>query len=217
MNRAPDERPTPAPDTPSLPLQLVHALSRLPGAYQLQQQVAYPTTSRFRLFIARHVRPEHGERVLDLGCGTGNYRDILGQEYTGIDVNPGYIAAARGRHSGEFAVMDCSSLTFADDTFDHVVTIAATHHLNDEELDATLAGASRVCRRGGVIHVLDAVLPETGFTAFKHAWFRMDAGRFPRTRAALRAAVARHAELVAEDFLPGPLHDCAYLRARPHD
>ena len=37
-------------------LKTVHALSRLPGAYGLQQYLAYPTTSRFRELLRRHVQ-----------------------------------------------------------------------------------------------------------------------------------------------------------------
>jgi ubiquinone/menaquinone biosynthesis C-methylase UbiE len=199
----------------ALPLRLVHALSELPGAYQFQQRIAYPTTSRFRRFIARHVRIAAGECVLDLGCGTGSYREALGGDYTGVDVNEAYVDAARTLHTGTFAVMDCSRLMFGDASFDHVVTIAASHHLDDVQLEATLRGALRVCRPGGAVHIIDAVLPETGSVLFKRAWFRMDAGRFPRTRRALREAVEGHGRVVEEDFLSGPLHDCLYLRATP--
>lgn len=193
-------------------LAFVHALSRLPGAYGLQQRIAYPTTSRFRGLLARHVHIKPGERVLDVACGIGTYREVLAGDYYGVDVNPAYIRAAQRSHSGTFEVMDGCRLTFAVGTFDHVVSIAATHHLDDSQFDATLSGALRVCRTGGSVHVLDAVLPETGMRLFKSLWFRMDAGRFPRTRRTLRARLALHGRVVRDEFVPGPLHDCAYFQ-----
>src|SRR5687768_2755681 len=125
--------PDRARDVQKVPLWLetVHALSRLPGAYELQQYVAYPTTRRFRLLLRRHVHVGPQQRVLDVACGIGTYRDVLGGDYCGVDINPAYIDAARRSHTGQFEVMDCSELLFAGGQFDHVVTIAATHHLDD--------------------------------------------------------------------------------------
>jgi|RhiMethySRZTD1v2_1073278.scaffolds.fasta_scaffold155587_3 SAM-dependent methyltransferase len=193
-------------------LKTVHALSRLPGAYGLQQYLAYPTTSRFRVLLGRHVQIGSQQRVIDVACGIGTYRDVLGGEYCGVDINPAYIEAARRRHAGTFEVMDCVDLRYATEVFDHVVTIAATHHLDDRQLGAALESALRVCRAGGFVHVLDAVLPETGNRTFKRLWFRLDAGRFPRSRAALRSILASRGRIDREDLIGGPLHDCAYFR-----
>lgn len=196
-------------------LDFVHALSRVPGAYQLQQHIAYPTTSRFRRLLKRHVQIREGDRLLDLACGIGTYRDVLGGDYYGVDVNPEYITVAQRNHAGQFAVMDCCDLTFPAGMFLHVVTIAATHHLDDRQLDAAVSGALRVCQDSGALHVLDAVLPETGWRAFKAAWFRLDAGRFPRRRDDLRSRLTALGTVTVEDFVPGPLHDCAYFQVRP--
>jgi ubiquinone/menaquinone biosynthesis C-methylase UbiE len=195
-------------------LAVVHALSRVPGAYQLQQHVAYPTTSRFRRLLERHVQIREGDRLLDLACGIGTYRDVLGGDYYGVDVNPAYIEAARRNHGGQYEVMDCCDLTFPAGMFSHVVMIAATHHLDDRQVDAAVSGALRVCQDGGALHVLDAVLPETGWRGFKTAWFRLDAGRFPRRRDDLRSRLSALGTMVEEDFVPGPLHDCAYFQIK---
>jgi ubiquinone/menaquinone biosynthesis C-methylase UbiE len=195
-------------------LALVHALSRVPGAYELQQYVAYPTTSRFRQLLKRHVHIRDGDRVLDMACGIGTYRDVLGGDYYGVDVNSGYIAAARKRHAGTFDVMDCCHLTFPAGMFAHIVTIAATHHLDDTQVDSAVSSALRVCQDGGALHILDAVLPETRWRGFKTAWFRLDAGRFQRRRDELRARLSALGTLAVEDFVPGPLHDCAYFQVK---
>jgi ubiquinone/menaquinone biosynthesis C-methylase UbiE len=193
-------------------LRLVHAASRVPGAYKLQQYVAFPTTSRFRQLIERHVVVGARERVLDVACGIGSYRPALTGEYYGADINAAYIQLAKARHAGHFEVMDCCSLTYPDSYFDHVVIIAATHHLDDFQLRAAIQNAARVVRATGAIHVLDAVLPACRRSWFKHFWFRLDAGRYPRTRAALRAILAECGPVRREDLIYGPLHDCAYFQ-----
>jgi SAM-dependent methyltransferase len=187
---------------------------RRPAVYRVLQYVAEPTTSRSRALLRRHVHAGPRERLLDLACGIGNYRSDVGGDYYGADINPDYIATARQRHSGTFEVMDGRALTYPDQFFDHVVAIAATHHLDDSDLQAMVQGALRVCREGGVFHVVDAILPETGNRAFKGLWFGLDAGRFPRTRDQLRGLLAAHGAVMVEELLPGPLHDCAYFGVR---
>jgi ubiquinone/menaquinone biosynthesis C-methylase UbiE len=205
------------PDTVIPAPRVLAALQRTcsrPAVYRLLQCIAAPTTSRFRDLLRRHVHPRPEQRLLDLACGIGNYRGDLGGQYYGADINPDYIATARRTHSGTFDVMNCTALTYPDRFFDHVVSIAATHHLDDRELQAMVQGALRVCRDGGMVHVVDAILPETGHTAFKRLWFGLDAGRFPRLRDQLRSALAVHGVIAAEELLPGPLHDCAYFGVR---
>jgi len=189
----------------------VQAVAALPWVYRTQQMVGRPTTSRFRALLAQYVHVERSHRVLDIGCGIGNYRDSFAGVYVGCDLNAEYVQAARRRHGGQFDVMDACALTYSDDAFDHTVTIATTHHLNDSQLDTMIDGALRVTRADGALHVVDAVLPLTRVRWFKHAWFSMDAGRFPRTYTHLRAALEHHGRVVKEDLLPGPLHDCAYF------
>jgi SAM-dependent methyltransferase len=185
-----------------------------PVVYRALQRVAEPTTSRFRALLRRHVHALPHQRLLDLACGIGNYRADLSGEYYGADINPDYIATAKRRQSGTFEVMDCRALTYPDRFFDHVVSIAATHHLDDLELQAMVRGAQRVCRDGGVLHIVDAILPQTGNRAFKRLWFGLDAGRFPRTLDHLRSVLAGQGTIAVEEMLPGPLHDCVYLGVR---
>ena len=197
---------------------LLAALQRAcshPAVYRVLQRVAEPTTSRFRALLRRHVHAQPHQRLLDLACGIGNYRGDLSGEYYGADINPDYIATAKRRQSGIFEVMDCRALSYPDQFFDHVVSIAATHHLDDLELQAMVRGALRVCRDGGIVHVVDAILPETGNRAFKRLWFGLDAGRFPRTHDHLRGVLAAQGMIVAEEMLPGPLHDCVYFGVLP--
>jgi SAM-dependent methyltransferase len=80
-----------------------------------------------------------------------------------------------------------------------VWTIGLIHHLPDHVALQTIEEMYRVCRPGGHVMILDAVMP-------RHAWMRpvayalreLDRGRFVRTESAVR-------ELLSE-ALPGP-HD----------
>src|SRR4051794_7879303 len=67
-----------------------------------------------------------GDRVLDVGCGTGSLAFAAGQtvdlgSVTGIDLTPGFIEFARARSSDpriRFELGDARDLPFADNSFD---------------------------------------------------------------------------------------------------
>ncbi|MGH7085097.1 MAG: class I SAM-dependent methyltransferase, partial [Acetobacteraceae bacterium] len=122
-----------------------------PEIYALNQRVARPTTDRARHLVEAYVRSE-GRLTLDLGCGIGNYRESFHGPYVGIDINPRYVDAACKRFADRFEVMDCTDLSFPDASFDEVVTIATTHHLDDSALAKMVREALRVLRPGGHLH-----------------------------------------------------------------
>jgi ubiquinone/menaquinone biosynthesis C-methylase UbiE len=161
-----------------------------------------------------HISP--AQRALDLGCGPGIHRHCFTGTYCGIDINPRYIEAARQRHQGEFLVMDCTALELSAGTFDHVVSIATTHHLSDPELVQTIQEAGRVCKADGIIHILDAVLPLKPGQLFKEAYFRLDRGRYPRRLDALVNVMMKAGKVALVKTKTGPLHDLCYVRMEAH-
>ena len=95
------------------------------------------------------LKPQPGERLLDLGCGDGALTEklvALGAQVVGIDNSPDMIAAAR--HRGlDARMLDARSLTFENE-FDAVFSNAALHWVKDDP-DAPIAGAFRALRAGG--------------------------------------------------------------------
>lgn len=119
-------------------------------------------------------------RVLDVGCGPGtnaaHFRDVL---YTGIDINPDYIANAQHRFPGRFLVGDVTdAAVLPADQFDCVLLNSLMHHLDDAAVDGLLGRLGRLVAPGGAIHVLDLVLPEHWSPARLLA--RLDRGRHAR-------------------------------------
>ena len=84
-------------------------------------------------------RPAGGMKILDVGCGTGNFSlklARLGCLVTGIDLSKKMLAAAREKAEKEslsmdFHLMDGAEMTFTDETFDGVVSIAAFEFMKD--------------------------------------------------------------------------------------
>lgn len=95
-----------------------------------------------------------GTRVLDVGCGSGEFLAELvaaGAHAIGVDSSSAMVALA-ARH-GEAREADATALPFADDTFD-VVTAVTVLHLADD-LDAAVREGARVLRPGGLLGVAE--------------------------------------------------------------
>lgn len=98
--------------------------------------------------LTRMLRPQPGESLLDVGCGSGWFtRRFAGMdlEVTGLDRDPDNIAYARARHpEGRYLVGDARALPFADAGFDRVIAVAALCLVADE--GRALAEILRVTR-----------------------------------------------------------------------
>jgi SAM-dependent methyltransferase len=108
--------------------------------------------------------PQPGERVLDVGCGTGNAALLAaerGASVVGVDPAPRLLEVARrraldGGHAIDFAVGEAAALPVPAGTFDVVVSVFAAVFAPDP--DAALAGMCAALAPVGRI-VLTAWIP----------------------------------------------------------
>jgi SAM-dependent methyltransferase len=131
----------------------------LPAAYELFQQVVGSPNVRHE-FIDNHVRPHKGDQLLDIGCGPGDILTFLPEvDYTGIDLNPRYIASAQKKYGarGTFSVASVDDL-HADGfgPFDIVIAKSLLHHIDDTQASRVLEVVSHILAPGGRLVTLDA-------------------------------------------------------------
>ncbi len=98
--------------------------------------------------LVRHLKPQPGEKILDIGCSRGFYvkameastADVMGVDSSEVSVSQ---AVSRRVEWG-----DATNLRFADGTFDKVFSLHTIEHLEDPR--ALLAEIGRVLKPGGL-------------------------------------------------------------------
>jgi ubiquinone/menaquinone biosynthesis C-methylase UbiE len=104
--------------------------------------------------VIASLLPSAGERILDVGCGTGKLAALIaersGARVDGVDAAPGMIAEAVSKRNGSrltFAVASAEALPYPDGLFDAGVTAISAHHWQDAV--SGFAELARVIRVGG--------------------------------------------------------------------
>ncbi len=93
-----------------------------------------------------------GDRVLEVGCGTGLLTAELartGAKVYSLDISRDLLKQAKDKCEDKSIVFFCSSayeLGFRDRSFDHVIGMSVLHHL---DMDRALKEFSRVLKDGG--------------------------------------------------------------------
>ena len=106
-----------------------------------------------------------GQRVLDLGCGTGTLaieakRREPEAEVTGLDADPEMLDQARSKAEAAGVELELTEgysteLPYEDGSFDRVLSTLFFHHLEPEPKRRTAREIARVLRAGGELHVAD--------------------------------------------------------------
>ncbi|KUG04758.1 methyltransferase [hydrocarbon metagenome] len=98
--------------------------------------------------------PQAGTKILDAGCGTGNFSIKLSQSgciVTGIDISPDMLNIARSKTRDELSIeyleMDLRKLDFPDEFFDGVFSMAAFEFI--EEAEKVYQELYRILKPGG--------------------------------------------------------------------
>jgi ubiquinone/menaquinone biosynthesis C-methylase UbiE len=118
-----------------------------------------------RLVAASGARS--GERVLDVGCGSGYFSrriaPVVGPAGAVVGIDPSQpmldYAAAHTPANCTFQAAGAENLPFADGSFDLVVSSLAFHHIPADRRADALAEMFRVLRPGGRLFIADVRPP----------------------------------------------------------
>jgi ubiquinone/menaquinone biosynthesis C-methylase UbiE len=119
----------------------------------------------FKRMLVEQAAPAAGQRVLDLGCGTGTLalrvkRRQPAARVAGLDADPEMLDKARRKavQAGleiELAEGFSTDLPYGDASFDRVLSTLFFHHLEPEPKRRTAREIARVLVPGGELHVAD--------------------------------------------------------------
>lgn len=105
-----------------------------------------------------------GQRVVEIGCGTGNLairlkRSCPGADITGTDPDPRALARAQRKAKGltgiRFERAYAQDLPFGDGGFDRALSSMMLHHLDEATKTAAAAELFRILKPGGQVHIVD--------------------------------------------------------------
>ena len=169
----------------------------LPAFYDFFQDLVGARAARLRR-IREVLKPFPGARILDIGCGTAEILHLLPDDidYTGFDMCPAYVEAARRRHGGRGRFTCEKTEAFHPDgadgngparDFDIAMAFGVLHHLEDGEGRQVFRSARKALKPGGRFVTIDpAFVPDQAPLA--RLIVSRDRGRnvrFPQAYAAL--------------------------------
>ncbi len=158
----------------------IRALSfkSLTPIYDAAIQWTLPEQSLKRRLLERaDIQP--GQRVLDLGCGTGTLTLMLKRAapqslVTGLDGDDEVLAIAASKAGREGLQISWDhalayDLPYPEASFDVVLSSLVTHHLASPEKLRAFMEVHRILRPGGMFHILDFGRPFSLITRLQAA------------------------------------------------
>lgn len=140
-------------------------------------------------FVDQYIRPKKGDKVLDIGCGTGDILYFLPDvDYYGFDLDSSYIEMAKKRFDKRgkfFCKMVSRDAVQGAEEFDLITAMGILHHLNDDEAHQLFELAYHLLKPGGRLITYDGCYVKDQFVATKFI-LGLDRGKFIRWEAAYK-------------------------------
>jgi SAM-dependent methyltransferase len=176
-----------------------HKVLALPICYDLFQTAVGSVKFRSK-FVSENVANFRIENVLDLGCGTASTAKLLPKtvNYIGLDTSQKYLDKASKRiadRESKLILTDIADASWTDTSgeLDAALGLALGiyHHINDQQLEDTIANVGRVLKTGSKIVSLDPVI-DSKTTKLANWFAKNDRGQYIREPEGYEEVFGKH-------------------------
>ncbi|MEK6897077.1 MAG: class I SAM-dependent methyltransferase [Nanoarchaeota archaeon] len=105
------------------------------------------------------IKIRNNSKILDAGCGTGNFLKILESSKKnlnlyGIDISKEMLKIAKGKlKKSKLEIKSVEKIDFKDNSFDYVFSIDAFHHYSNQNL--SIKKFNKILKENGCLAVID--------------------------------------------------------------
>ena len=170
----------------------IYSILDNPIVYKASQYIFAPgaeknITIEILALLEKLPKPKSDDLILDVGCGPKSWLQKVGVQPIGLDLEQNYVDAYNAA-GGKAHLGSADALPFDDEIFEAIWCIGVFHHIPDAGVKKSIEEALRVCKKGGYICIMDAVLPKSGITRPIAQFLRnIDRGQFMRKEAHLKS------------------------------
>lgn len=143
--------------------------------------------------IACELNAKKSDTVLDFGCGTGAYSQIVTGKYLGVDIDESLISYARIKYGSVRKIfltgtLKDLSVTKKVQKIDKAIVVNVLHHLNDNQVHENLSFLRKLIKKYLVIVDMDKAESNL-WQKFLHLF---DDGHFIRSREEFKKLIEQH-------------------------
>ncbi len=159
-------------------------LLRVPFMYRLSQ-LLFGARSIKKYIFKNYWLSHPGMRILDVGCGPAQDRDLLGNDvfWTGLETSEQYVRSVTNSLRLNDSIFQGDVSTLLDlniNNFDVVLLSGIIHHLSDDLVTSLLSDCKKVLVPNGRIFTIDPVRVP-GASKLEEYLINSDRGKFVRS------------------------------------
>jgi len=109
----------------------------------------------------------NGKKVVDIGCGFGDFLKFDKENFVGVDINEEALAACK-KQGLQVKKASVTKIPFKDETFDGANCQQVIEHLTPDDAFKMMKEMTRVVRKGGLIVISTEMVTTRFWNTFSH-------------------------------------------------